>query len=326
MATTVLDYGLSLQDAISRSADAWDVLIQNWGVGPDAIPGTRCIDAYPAITQPGLSDTIAGVAIGPDSDVDRCWVTFNPSKTLNNANPAYAMRSLSVGNPLMFSQAGRQAPPVNTFPFIGGELDPYRVAARNNLFYFWPQTGSNNGSIGSVALSGDTTVVPRNYVKADGTFATLNVFGGTNNQVFIPPMLHLRFFLKQNCQAPVKRAPSVYKQFFNPGWFVSAGAERIVTQVPVFGRKHIRLLAASSVADTRFRVAILPSVYGVFDHPAVAGQETLYAYEITVGDKTVATAAETTSFCVSPAVAEYLLLYATVPVNGNIRWTLVAED
>lgn len=321
-----LDYGLSLREAISRSADVWDVMIAEWGVRPESIPGTRCIDAYPLITEPGIADSIAGIAIGPRSDVDRCWISFNPSKILNNANPDYALRMLTAENPLMFSTPGKQAPPVNTFPKIGGEQAERRVAARNNLFYIWPEAGYINGSIGSVALGNDTTVVPRYYVKEDGSFASMNVFGSVNNQVFIPPLLHLRFLLREGVATYTKRGVATYKQYGNPGRFATPGAERTITQIPVYGRKTIRMVVGSTVADAVVRLAGLPSVAGSFDTTPALNQEALYAQEVTLGQKTIATARHSVSFCVSPANVDYLMLYATVPVNGNIWWTMAAHD
>jgi hypothetical protein len=223
----------------------------------------------------------------------------------------------------MSTLCGKVAMPVGS---VGNQ------AVINGLFYVWPSgpsamfgRGSSNGGFASAS-----TIVPRFYVKADGSYQALNSFGGVNTGAFFAPVLHLQFILRPGVIPPTKRAPISFKQLGAGVEVFTAEGETLVAAIPVYGRQTIRISMAATIANTVLRVGGLPSVQGTFDAtnppPVSALSRVLYAQEVTLGEKTAAAINERVSFCLSPANIDYLLLYATIPADGRVQWQVMASD
>src|SRR5512147_2258443 len=128
---------LSIEDATKLGYDVYEVLFADWGI--TNYPSTIFTNMqFPQPGQPGIPATVAGIAIGPRSTVDRCWVSYNPLKKRNPlvANqPNGLLRMLSVESPLMFAQASGP-PGIKNNP--GQTDDPATTLSDKGQFYIFP--------------------------------------------------------------------------------------------------------------------------------------------------------------------------------------------
>jgi hypothetical protein len=220
-------------------------LFANWGV-TDAPPSTVFTDMqFPQPGQPGIPVSVAGIAIGPRSTVDRVWVSYNPLKRRNSQipnQPNGLLRVCSVDSPLMFAQAAG-APGVKNNP--GGPSDPALTLSDLGQFYIFPM--ANSGFPGpeysfSFPTQQDTTVLPATYIDVNGVTRTFGNSMPGPESTYMPPFLHLYLYLKVPSipLPPLKRAPlQVQGSILVPP--NEQGTELIVAQVPTFGRKTIKL-------------------------------------------------------------------------------------
>jgi len=266
----------SIEDAIARGQDVYEVLFASWGV-TDAPPSTLFANMqFPTAGQPGIPSSVSGIAIGPKSTVDRCWVSYNPGKrrTANDpANKENILRMLSVDSPLIFTQAS-PGPGVRNVP--GAINDPVNTLADKGAFYIFPMADHPMGGGGDPITfpyprRQDTTVLPPTYTDVNGVLRTfLFVFPTATQPLAMNTFLHLYLYLKQPPIQfiPTKRAPLQLQGNFSypPG---SIGQELIVAQIPTFGRKAIKvMMRAGKAAD--FRVGALRAIgqeVGMLEQP-----------------------------------------------------------
>lgn len=314
----LLDPGLSLKDAISRQADVYSVLWQAWGSGVVltnvGLNGTP-LDAYPAFTEQGFGDSLAGIAIGPRSDVDRCWLTINPSRDLTQAGLAYpVIRPISVGAPLLFTQPGRISQP---------------LSANANYLLVPPATLAQSLSSCYVTCQGQdtpqrtgSTAIPATYLKADFTTAQLNHID--NLAKISMPTLELMLLLRGGLMVPLQRMTARWGNFANEVTAGVGAAEVVIAQIPIYGRKHISVQMRGEhltdpAATMTFRAAVL--------RPLVTAT---IVQEQTVGQKTagIGAPAGAVDFQICDPCADWLILYATCSVAlGRVTgWNAALSD
>lgn len=265
---------LSIEDAVSRGQDVFEVLFAGWGV-TDAPPSTLYGDMqFPSAGQPGIPSSVSGIAIGSKSTVDRCWASFNPLKRRTPTDPLQAenlLRMISVESPLIFTQAAA-APGLRNNP--GAVNDPITTLADTGAFYIFPMAdhpsdGGNNPITFAYPRSQATTVLPTQYTDVNGVTRTFALVSTVQQPAFMRPFLHLLLYLKQPPIQfiPTKRAPLQVQGFFQyPA--NSQGAEFILAQVPTFGRRAIKIMFRGGAAD--FRVGALRAIgqlQGMFEQP-----------------------------------------------------------
>jgi hypothetical protein len=237
---------LSIQEAVERGYDVYEVLFANWGV-TDAPPSTIFTDMqFPQPGQPGIPASIAGIAIGPRSTVDRVWVSYNPLKKRNQnvvGQPNGLLRVCSVESPLMFAQAAGP-PGVRNNP--GAPNDPALTLSDKGQLYIFPM--ANSGFPGpeysfSFPTQQETTVLPPTYIDVNGVSRPFgNFHPNPQASTYMTPFLHLYLFLKTPPIPLVytKRAPlQVQGSIIIPP--DDPGQEYVVAQVPTFGRKALKI-------------------------------------------------------------------------------------
>ena len=291
----------TIDDAIARRESVWELLVKNWGATGMA-GGDGYSASFPQVGERGLP-TVAGIAIGPRSTVDRCFVANSLQKVI----PAgvtwdYAQR-LSVGTPILYPQVGLRevvqasAPPLT--PDVGrASLVIYPVGAVST---FGPPTGE------------DSTLIPSGtYTAADGTAQTMAPGLGLN-KVFVGPVLDLLFFLGSGVvYAPPARVQASFSQVL-----AATGGDELLFSVPVFGRKKVFITARCTAAST-FVVGALQTIQG----KTQPGEVLLYT-----GASVAANVS--TQIVIDPCGADYLLLYNKAPFVVGLRSmvaTITAED
>jgi hypothetical protein len=313
---------LSLQDAIARQADVYDVWVHYWGTRIDVnnLPSLLGIDSYPYFTQPGLPNSLAGIAIGPESMVDRCWISTNPSKDVAQLNrTADLVRGISVEQPLLFTQAAKRA------PSLSNTISPYTPTNVNN-----PWLAQSQGLmyvVANIQRQGasniTSTEVPPSYLKEDGTVVTLNPIPPGINAKWIPPTLQLRLLLRPDILVSTKRMPQIFGNVDNATTALAGLGEVLIQQVPIYGRKNVVVKMRGNNAaggDTfTFRAAVLRTM----NYSATVQEET-------VGERTETADAgglASVRFHICNPAAAYLMLYAETSGNGRISgWTVGLED
>lgn len=309
----ILSQPLSLKDAIARSADIWDVWVNSWGTRIVPNPPTFLgPDSYPYLDQAGIPDSIAGIAIGPESDVDRVWITFNATKDLANVSRTMDLiREVSVNQPLLFTQAAKQ---------VGSPLlwtDSPQQAQQSNQFYVF----ANVAREGQARVT--STELPVSYLKTDFTTADFNVAPPAINFRLYQPRLQLRFLLREGILPTAKRGPALYGALNGESTAIT-NVEATIVMLPIYGRKSIgiqmrNVLAGSANDDITFRVAVLRTL----NYGTVVQEETVGLKTVTADGNGQAS----TSFSICNPNASYLILYATAADNGRITgWTVQAED
>lgn len=275
------------EQAVARAHDIFEVMLADWG--------TASTDCYPdaQTSQPSFPITPVGVAIGPRSTVDRCWVAWNTQQAWAGALGAsfaeFLTRPLSVGQPLYFGTPAKDGPVISA----PGNI---RTAMAEQLFYVFPRMSttpwpSTTGHIESTAL-------PATLIKWDGT-----VVNFTAAEAFESPTLDLQFILKPGLPPPpTKRFP--YNAQLS-GSIGPALTEVAVARFPTFGRKHVHITASSPQANVVYRVC---SVRGLNNNVLNVPRESVD------GLKTVVNASESVHFHLCDPCADYVTLYATPSV------------
>jgi len=237
---TWLNSAFTIRDAIATSQDVYEAILgplggpnfgsalpAGWGSADDLVNGNL---QFPPFGQPGLP-SLAGIAIGPWSTVDRAWVSWDTQKLSPTA--FNFPRMVSVESPLLFSMPGTEAS-------NAGNAD-INSAMLNGSLYVFPQM------FGSLASKNPafTTILPTAYRIATAfTGRTFGVAANTNPnnaQVFIGQLLHLILYLRAPFQSPpTKRfVQNMQSPGLPPADNFPAGTEVCIGQVPVYGRKHI---------------------------------------------------------------------------------------
>lgn len=239
---TWLNADFTVDDAISRGHTAWDLLINNWGneSAPSA-DGTSL--QFPSILTRALPAP-AAIAIGPRSLVDHAIVRWDVQKVLPQNSTWDFYRRLSVDAPLSFWQpANRQLAGVGS---NGGSIV---LLTQSNITKPPSNAGGNLGD--------DSLRFGTQYYKADGTLATFaaNTASAGAAPKFISPLLHLIYYLQPPIQIPTKRAPFFYQYTFRVDG--SLGTEVLCAQIPIFGRRRLRISCRPEADVLTFRAGVL---------------------------------------------------------------------
>lgn len=213
----------SLQDAVNFGFDTWDLYISNWG---NTISGLANTVVFPAPGQKGMP-TIAGVAIGPQSEVDRCFVAYDLQKEIPEQISWDRLRRLSVEAPLMYPQQGTQV-----------KVDDGNPSTGNSTLVIYPRGGDDYLSDSS-----------NGYMPWTTFGQTYNAINGSNQQLSYSlnattvrrpsALLHLVVYLKPPLHgAPTKRVP--WRRRFQYSALTSTADMRMIV-APAFGRKRLQL-------------------------------------------------------------------------------------
>lgn len=244
-------HGFSFEDALARSEDAYEVEFKDWG-WRGALPTANVPSInfqFPPPGQPGLSSSVAAVAIGPRSTVSRCWLSWNrrkpldvkPADVVDRAAVISTTRELAVGAPLLFAQNSAKG-------ILGPTQSAYEAMQRGLIYAFpfgLPSAFPNVDGRGDQPLTGQlgsTTATPHEYVDQ---FGALQAW--PSDQTAERPFLHLMLYPKLPAfYPPPVRAPmlrSVANLIGGVG-----GVRKYLW--PVYGRRSIRVSAISHAYDT----------------------------------------------------------------------------
>jgi hypothetical protein len=241
-------HGFTVEDALARSEDVYEVEFRNWGER-SAAPAPNVPDRnfqFPAPGQPGLPSSLAAVAIGPRSTVSRCWLSWNrrkpldvkPADVVDRAAVISTTRELAVGAPLLFAQNGGKG-------ILGPTQSVYEAMQLGLIYAFpfgLPATPPNTAASANQYLQGPlgtTTALPTQYVDQFGVLQPWPVAAEA-------PFLHLMLYPKLPAfYPPPVRAPMLRSEGF------PLGAGNVAKFLwPVYGRRSIRVSAISHAYST----------------------------------------------------------------------------
>ena len=311
----------SIEEARARGDDVYEILFAAWGT-TDAPPSTLFGNLqFPGPGQPGIPASIAGIAIGPKSTVDRCWVSYNPGKRRTPNDPLQQenlLRMLSIDAPLIFNQKSAVNPNAKNTP--GAVNDPVTTLSDTGALYIFPMAdhpagGGGNPITFAFPRRQDTTVLPPNYTDVNGV---VRQFQNVDQQ-FMFPFLHLLLYLKPPAISfiPTKRAVlQVQGSTLLPA--NEEGTEFVIAQIPTFGRKVLKVMMVGGAAS--FRVGALR---GISQLTGVREQPVDLSEDVPAATPTVL------SHCNECChYADYTNLYATPTTDAAIGVTfqLTASD
>lgn len=343
MATSILT-ALTIEEAIARSHDVFTVLLEDWGTAStDRYPLAVAANGVTVINQAAFPQTPAGIAIGPNSTVDRAWLSWNTQKGLQPSlqiqEPESMAHIITHERPLMFAQpagVGRSTSVLT--PPSGGFM---RELMQLGLLYVLPSYGYSTGpedAAGTVSRMA-STILPPQYYTFDGQLEDFPTNEG-NNVFFIDmPTLELQFILKPGILPPAgKRLPYQFRWYSAPANGggvgvpgipeIPSGDETLVGAFPTFGRKTIVIGASATIGETVFRVAALRGLTDIQNAPGEVNNR-FVPQETTEGQKTTPAADVMVRFQLCDPCADYILLYATSPGPGDdcyVRYTVTAYD
>ncbi len=235
----------TVQEAAQRGQDVFEVLFESWGAPDLVTPSYRNL-TYPQPGQPGVPISLAGIALGPRSTVDRAWVTFNlqkpPSVLTGEATASDRVRRLSLGTPLYFTQAGK----TGTAPYGSTPLVPNNAVKQQfgeGLLYVYSSNRFLSPPDAAMAIDGtirETTILCSTYIDAV-TGAAVSL-GNVDLVGYETPFLHLYLYLK----APIVPVPAKRFPMQRRGApILVAGAATHIASLPIYGRKHVRIVSHS---------------------------------------------------------------------------------
>lgn len=288
--------------------DYFDLFITNWGQRANGF-GSNDV-TYPQLGGPTtlgeVLPSVAGIAIHPNSDFDRCLIRANPGQE----NPTGGGPSLAFT-----SRIDRHTTALAVdAPYIMSAPSVQRVPGRI--------VSSSIESSGTLTILADPTTEWRtNYVKAGDTAPTTFWQPG-----FMPaPILALRFFLR-GLSGPLGRAPAVFPvdrvslNSASLGGFLPigvAGTEALIGAFPVFGRKEVRVVAwlNGGASTVNVRVGAVHTQIGDLDQ----------SWETTVATASGITTTSPTMVA-SPGSAGWIAVYVTplVSAGGSIYLNVYA--
>jgi hypothetical protein len=270
-------------------------------------------------TELSVPTSVAGIAIGPQSTVDRCWVSFNlgklPTFATQLASRTNRLHRLSVDSPMLFTQLAN--PGQRDDP--GGPSNPLITQFQRGALYVFPfaeDFGSGIPSTFEFPQLQETTVLPQTYRTASGDAIPFD--GNVDGNGPILPKLHLYFYLKAPIiHAAHKRFPLQVQGTVGKLVPVAPGAERVIAQIPTFGRKRIHVMMMSSV-QADFRIGALRAISQT---TGLQEQPVDHALAVPAGMPAIL------GPCAAAEDADYTNLYATVSGRGGtVLFQLTAYD
>jgi hypothetical protein len=312
-----------IDDAKASSQDLYEVQFPDWGVR-DVPAGQVAVNQNFQFPPPGAKaiPSLAGIAIGPRSTIDRCWVSWDRQKivnaTPNGSEPPTAMesrvRQLSVQCPLMFTQASKIGSPLpSTMPAPVDINNSPVTAMHNGLLYVfpkepWPNSiGTANSGASSNAVmtqAAATTILPANYVDQLGTARPLLIPPAGSNIIY--PYLELYLFLRPPLFAPPLARFPLFTSYVQP----TPAAYTAIGYVPIFGRRRVTVGLQNLAEVTSYTLGVIPCI-----RENDPGGNTP-PFEIPAGSAAAVAAGKSVGFQLDNPCADYLVIYAN-PANPS---------
>lgn len=321
-------FEFSIDDALATSQAVYEVQFTQWGLRSTP-PAPKAVNPGFQFPPPGaraIPASLAGIAIGPRSTVDRCWVTWDRQKIVSSAasmggklNIESRPRPLTVEAPLMFPQGTRQGilPSTADAPILNN--DPATAMSMGLLYVFPKNAGDADNISGPSQFGTETTILPDVYVDALGVN---QILGGTNPSLpfFLPPYLELYLYLQPTLSPPpMARAPLMINYQHT---LAASATPSCIAQLPIFGRKHVRVQVRNLTQVCSYRVGVLRAIC----ENNLAQQSPVF--EATAGTAAAVPAGTSTSFNLDRPCADYLTIYADAGLVGpsQVKVTVAAYD
>jgi hypothetical protein len=322
-----------IDDAKSSSQDLYEVQFPDWGVRTTPV-GQTAVNPNFQFPPPGAKaiPSLAGIAIGPRSTVDRCWVSWDRQKivaaTNNGSEPPKGMesrvRQLSVESPLMFTQASKIGSPLpSTMPTPPNINNSPVTAMHNGLLYIFPKepypdsVGTLNAGASSNAVMTQaeaTTILPLKYVDQLGAQRPFLI---PPAGILIKPYLELYLFLRPPLYAPpISRFP-----FFASFTQTVPAAYTPVGYIPIFGRRRVTVGLQNLTQVTDYRLGLIPCIRE--NDPTLLVSP---PFEIPAGAALATPAGQAVGFQLSNPCSDYLVVYANPAGASDVSVQVAAYD
>lgn len=303
MAGVWLNSLFTIDDAIARGFATWDLLVTGWGYQPAGPVVYDYSKSFPKVGEKGLP-SVYGVAIGNQSSIDRCYVSYALEKLQINTDPDAASwdaaHRVSVGSPIMFPQAGQREIVQNPSP--SAILAPENGKA---TLVVYPTATASEFS----GARDESTLFTGAYRKADGTTAS---FTGATSYTSV--LLHLVFFLQPPTvgAAPI-RMPATWRGSGNAG----VGTETLIGAIPTFGRKTVAITLRNGIgAATTWRIATIKNINLA---PTIG--------EVTDTTFAAVPVSESRRLVITNCDSDAVLIYATIAAGaGSSTFEVCATD
>lgn len=350
----------SLQEAQKRGEPVYEVLITDWGLDvEDTFPPSTGIDPFTGLPaeQESLPLSLAGVAIGPRSTIDRCWLTWNfQVQFTENALVATAgkgpittrVKSVSLDAPYLASIAAEPGGMrVHDTIDPGIITEQLRTMYENGSLYVWPWAcqlhGINNHlndendfylpQYTSTSLSDQTASSNKYFKLVSGVYDGVTQAelpppdlgsrddSAQSNGNWIGPLLHLYVYLKAPFNIPFPKRLPLKGAYQWTSTALTAGVEVCMAAFCISGRKHVDLSVWAGQAGN-FRVCVLRVPSG--------NSFTRYEEQIDSATGVVANTPVSLSPCARDHLnADYMMVYYTPTGNGGeiqLNYLLSASD
>lgn len=319
----------SIDEAQQIGADVYEVLVQGWGSFDKQDHSVKNFQ-WP-VSGPALPVSLAAIAIGPRSTVDRCWVSYNLNKTKtivdseSGTHITDRLRRLSLDSPLVFSQPAKRgamyAPPAD-LPLAmtqQGMLQIFAYANTPTKSYNWYE---DTDQFPPATRYQDTTIIPAIFTGSIGDDVDLS--SGDYDRLWGQPLLHLYLYLKAPpTYVPPKRFPlQAYGKYPDDLEPLPADVPTLVAMIPTFGRRAVQIMMTGGGAATTFdyHIDALRAINPGVGTNQAAPFDSIAA--VANGVPAVLGSCNT-----SNAYADYLNLYVTPHGGtGSIEWSVTAYD
>lgn len=324
-------HSFPFEDALARSNDVFELEFERWGVR-EAAPGAVTPETNLQWPPPGsrpVPSSVAAIAIGPRSTVDRCWYTWDRLKVLNippadNVDPNAVVslpRIITREAPLLFSQATQKE------PSLGQQFQSWWDAMQfgtSYVFPWGPKPGFNDltqgqGSVGHGGAFGTTTGYFTGQTFTT-MFGTVVPFGPSE-----APFLQLQFFLKLPAFSPPTKRAAMARESV---WELGAGNASYFAILPIYGRKNIGIslishnYTGSPAQIVDYRVGLIRNVN---ENPTGAFSP---IFEVKAFEQLAAPANVPINVQLNNPCADFVSIHITNGLVGPASgaWTMVAED
>jgi len=322
------NYGFTVEDALARSQDVFEVDVTAWG---DTVASSGSV-RFPPLNQRGIPASLAAIAIGPRSTIDHAWVTWSREKDINVPSESgpqpliSSARYLSSEAPLLYTQRAALGTATNLplTPPANGVIANERDAMRRGTLYVYPVGPS--GAFGNTpgnAETGGSTILPTQYVDQFNVVRPFSTVSG-----FEPPTLQLTLYLKPPAFGPYpKRAALVRNTRFASG--LAPAAQHLIALLPIYGRKHVRIQALSSANFGPAPTGVFSLYAGLLRNvnpTPLASLPNAPVFEAPAGSVLTNPVGTVATLEITNPNADYLALYIAAAANVNGAYTVVASD
>lgn len=305
----VINQIMTLDQAITRKMATWEVMLGAVGRAGDNLTYPNLFMVPPSRSLP----SVAGIAIGPRSQIDRCWVFWDPQVVINAQLDTPGIdfcRRLTRESPLLYTQYGKKNIPNPAT--LAGPSTALRILAD-------PVLATGNGT--KVDDCGVLTVPDTFFPESSIVETAFSILDSTQGQPEAnQPYLHLVFYLKPAVQAPgTIRMPleiNATVQLSGPGGSPVAPIPVFAGAIPVHGRKHVSVQAyapftSADVFDVR--------VGGLQPGLALEGPQGDIPKEFTINDSVLVNCSATNAprLEIENPNCDYITIWATRDSGGG---------